>query len=186
LEERLISLDRALAINLLLIEARDLKARLLAEAQRFEEALAVCNFKIEDEYPKQLMGRRVWIEKARGNQAEALRLVNSILDIDPQYEWGWYLMAQLCWEDDAAQDYFSAVEQLIRLDSSNSDYWEMLGQAHTWQGNRDRAKVAYQRAIDCAPENSSAGLTLFDLQWRTDEIEAAITTFRLISPNFSN
>jgi cellulose synthase operon protein C len=180
--ERLQALDEALKLNPYLVSAYDLKAILLGESAQFGDAIAACEVKIGDSQPVKLQLRRAWLEKIQGNTAEALRRVRAVLKQHPQVTWGWFLMAQLTSDIGDAQGFLEATQQLTRLEPDVSDYWQFLGRAYTWQQDASKAALAYQRAIDCSPGNTAAGLALFDYQVTDKHLAAATATFAQIDP----
>jgi tetratricopeptide (TPR) repeat protein len=184
-QERLKALAKALELDPYLVSAHDLKAELLAEAEQFSEAAAACEVNIGSVQPVSLQLRRAWIEKIQGNSAEALRRVRSALQQNPQHEWGWYLLAQLTWDNGDAESCLEAAQRLIRLDNTNSLYWEILGKVQRWRNKLTDAAVAYQRALDCSPANTDTGLTLFYLQVKASDGEAAASTLGQMEPYLS-
>ncbi len=96
LEERLAALGKAAELDPRGTEARDLRAMLLAEAGRFDEALAACG---GVEAPLPLRGRAAWIEAERGRRKSAIERMRSLVAEDPSYTWGWVRVADWCREE---------------------------------------------------------------------------------------
>jgi hypothetical protein len=90
--ERLAAVGRAIELDPHWTEAWDLKAELLALAERFDEAIESCgegaghctvNVHI-------LGGRHAWIEARRRRIPEAVRLMRKVLAENSSYVWGWH------------------------------------------------------------------------------------------------
>src|SRR5439155_13352808 len=76
LPEQLAALDRAIELNPRGPEAHDLRATLLAQARRFDEALVACRpAGWEGEPPTELQIGRAHVEGQRGNTSQAVRQI---------------------------------------------------------------------------------------------------------------
>ena len=62
LEERLVALSKAIELNPRALDAYDIRARLLAEAKRFDEAVAACCPVSWEHLPSRLQARAAWVE----------------------------------------------------------------------------------------------------------------------------
>ena len=74
LEERLKAIDRALEANPRLMDGFDLKAEMLADAGRLDEARLACNADVWlGQVPMILRGRLAWIEAKAGISSKPCR-----------------------------------------------------------------------------------------------------------------
>jgi predicted Zn-dependent protease len=96
LSERLAAVEKALELNAHSTEAWDLKAELLANAERFDEAIRTCENGVAvcPAEVRVLHGRRAWIEARRRQFPEAVRLMRAVLAENASYVWGWNQLAQ--------------------------------------------------------------------------------------------
>jgi tetratricopeptide (TPR) repeat protein len=148
LEERLASLDRAIAVAPHFLEAYDLKAELLAENQRFEEAIAVCRPALWGaRVPRELRGREAWVASVRGDTAGAITSMRRILEQEPDYYWGWARLADWHRAVDDDDGYVAAAEQLVRLAPHQAVPLGYRGDAFRRKGRHDEAKADFQRAL---------------------------------------
>lgn len=87
--ERLLALDRALAIDPRQSEAIDLMATLLVSEGRFDDALAACGSRAWGPVPPvELRGRAQWVQYQRGRRREALAGMRALVDDAPGFTWG--------------------------------------------------------------------------------------------------
>ncbi|HID24326.1 MAG TPA: tetratricopeptide repeat protein, partial [Planctomycetaceae bacterium] len=87
LDESLAALDKATSIKPQFVEAYDERARLLAEAGRFKEAMATCQPRSvwPDQIPAELIGRHAWIQWRLGDRDSAVARLRHALDVDPNF-----------------------------------------------------------------------------------------------------
>ena len=181
LAERLHALDRALALNPRLADAYDLRASLLANAGRYDEALAACE-PSADAYPKDthpftMEGRAAWVLARRGDLDAARRRMRAVLANHPGYEWGWRMLAD--WAE-AAKDpaeALAAAERLAFLSPHAAVPLGYVAAARLQAGKRAAAKEALREAMRRDPKYLYAPVTLLqtvmeDREW--DEAEGTV------------
>jgi tetratricopeptide (TPR) repeat protein len=151
------------ALNPRLSEAYDLKAELLAQAQRYEEALAACRPSFSNPPPLLLRGRAAWLGAQRGNLAEAIRQMRAAVAEDATYYWGWLNLADWYRASGSAADYLEAAEQLVRLAPHSPVPLGYRGEARLRAADRAGAQEDFRRAFELAPDYTFAGLQLVDL-----------------------
>ena len=151
LEESLDALERALKLNPRLEEAHDLRARLLANAGLFDEALAACHPPPEaytdQTRPFTLEGRAAWVIKQRGDLSAAREKLRAVVADHPGYEWGWRMLAD--WAGDAADwlDAQACAERLVCLSPHTAPPLSYLADARLRLGQRCGAKRALREAM---------------------------------------
>jgi tetratricopeptide (TPR) repeat protein len=164
LEEQLAALDRAAALEPRESDIYDLRATLLAQAGRFEDAAAACRPPAwPDGPPSQLRGRSAWLLAEQGWRREAISQMQDLLNELPNYFWGWYQLSEWYRAQNQYADYLAAAEQLRRLSPQEPQAWGTLGEAHQLMDQYSRAIACYRRALELQPDYPFAGLSLFDL-----------------------
>ena len=182
LPERIAAVEKALELDPRLAEAWELKAELLTNAERFEEAIrtcedgvAVCTAEVHV-----LQGRRAWIEARRRQFPEAVRLMRAVLEENASYVWGWNQLA--CWlsEQGAFADGAPALEQLQRLLPHEAWVSRQLGFVRLQQEDHAGAEKAFGVALRLAPTDNYAAEQIFDLQLQAGNLTGAAKTLRLM------
>jgi cellulose synthase operon protein C len=187
LDERLSALDRALELDRRRHDARDLKAELLMEAERLDEAEAACCLPAAEgdakRLPMVLRRRLAMIEAARGRLKEAAATLGAALQDDPAYHDGWVLLRhwrqQLGDADGAAE----ASRSLTRLLPNNATSWGYLGQALLDIGDRAEAKPALRRGLEIDPGYRYAAFALVDAHLKDKEFGEAQAVAELVQRN---
>ena len=174
LEERLTALDRAVALNPRCVDAYDLKAFLLAQAGRFDEALATCRPAIWPEHPPvELRAREAWIAAEQGRIEDAIAAMRAAVADEPNFYGGWHRLADWLRERQDAAAYLEAAKALVRIDPQYELSYGYLGEALLLNGDRRGAREAYRRAFELAPTYEFAGFSLFDLQLEDEQLDDA-------------
>lgn len=182
LSERLRALEQANAIQPHLIEAHVLRARLLAEAQRFDEARAACApATFNGDLPLRLRNAAALVEAESGNLERALQQMRALVAEEPNNYEGWSRLADWTRSDETRKkDYLEAATNLVRISPHYVVSLGYLGEARNLNGDRNGAKEAYKRAITLEPDYDFAGFNLFDLQLEDSEFAAAQATLALL------
>ncbi len=176
-EERLVALDRALALNPHLQDAHDLKAMLLAEAGRLDEAEAACRApEWNGSPPLILRGRLAWLTAQRGDVPGAIAAMRTMLAEDRDYHWGWTQLADWLRECGTPEEYREAGENLVRLAPGRASSYGYRGEGRYRAGDRVGAKDDFRRACEMDSAYGFAGMYLFDLQFADGELDAAAAT----------
>ena len=182
LDQRLEALDRAIALDPRHVESHDLKAQLLAEAGRFQDAAAACTpLAWGNRPPIPLRGRAAWVEARRGAVEGAISQMRAVLAEDGDYYWGWQNLAD--WGRDSGKPalYLEAAEVMVRLAPASPYAAGYRGDARQKSGDRSGAKIEYRRAIDKAPDYSFAGFRLFDLELEDRDLKAAGSVLEVLT-----
>ena len=161
--EALAAAERAIELNSWNEAAYDLKARLLAADNRFEEALACCHPAGLEPQPVSLQLREAWIEAQRGRLPSAVARLKAALAQQPGHYGGWQLLAEWLGELGEFQPAAEAADQMSRLAPQSPIPLGFAGDLLSRQGNETAAQERFRRAFDLDPAYAYAGLRLFDL-----------------------
>ena len=116
LEERLAACEKALSLNPRSIEVADLKATLLSQAKRFDEALAAClPAAWSGSPPLPMRGRAAWILAQRGKLPEAIQQMRAILHEEPFYYWGWQTLCHWLQSGKNGADFLDAASEMAKF-----------------------------------------------------------------------
>lgn len=149
LEERLRALDRAVALQPRLVEAYDVKAELLADARRFDAALAACRPEaFGATQPRELRGRAAWVLEARGDRAAAIRAMRELLAEEPTYHWGLSRLADWLAQEQAFPAYLQAASRMVELAPHHAVSLGYRGDARVRNGDRAGGKADLRRALE--------------------------------------
>lgn len=174
LDERLAALDRAAALEPRDFDPYDLKAELLAEAGRFDEAEAACHPPAFGDYaPIPLRGRAAWVVASRGDIPGALARIRPLLADNPDYAWGWAQCTEWSREAESKEEYLKAAEISARLHPDHAVSLGYLGEARMRNGDRAGARASFERAVALMPTYRFGTLNLFDLELKENDLEAA-------------
>ena len=185
-DERLAALDRALALNPRFTAARDEKARHLALAGRFDQALAVCQPDADGAPPPpEIQARAAWILAQKGETAEAIGTMRAALDRDSAQSWGWELLAEWHQGREEWDRAGEAIAHLVRLHPDRAFPHGYLGDLNLQRGDRDGAKREFLRALDIDASYTYGGLNLFDLHLEDREIDAARGVLERLRPHLT-
>jgi tetratricopeptide (TPR) repeat protein len=180
-DERLATLDRALALDPRLVKTHDLRAVVLAEARRWEEARQACRPPIwGDRPPVELRGRFAWIDAKQGDLREAIAEMRKVLADEPGYWTGWSWLWLWCRDTKDYSGCLVAAEAMVRIAPQHEISLGYLGEAARLNNDRKSAYAAFQRAFELNPGYEYAGNALFDLQLADGKLNAAETTLTFL------
>jgi tetratricopeptide (TPR) repeat protein len=186
-DARMEAVDRAISLNPRLIDGYDLKALLLAQRRRLDEALAACQPTAWGDHPPvELRARRAWIESLCGNLNTAILLMQDCVVEEANHYGCWMRMAELRRQRGEWPEYLAAAQALERIDPQNEMSLGYLGEALLAAGRREEAKQYLTRAFRLATTYEFAGLNLFDLQLEDGEIEEASQTLKAVAQHTQN
>lgn len=174
-QDRLEAIDNVLRLRPRNDAAHDLKATLLAEEGRWDEALAACRPSAwGDDPPLFLKGRAAWVKARRDGQAAAVDEMKAIVRANPTYQWGWRQLADWCSNLNGNAEYLEAAEQMEKLapDDPAGPAWK--ADALSRLNRFNQAIEGFRKAYAISPGYAWAGINLFDLlvkKRRTDEAE---------------
>ncbi|MGB8353912.1 MAG: tetratricopeptide repeat protein [Chthoniobacteraceae bacterium] len=174
---RLEAVDKAIALSPNWIDAHDLRAMLLAEAGRVEEAIQACNHASWRGHPPvELMGREAWLVWRQGRKTDAKAKMLLVTSQSPGYYWGWSVLADWAREQKEKKDYLNAARQMVRLAPRNAIAHGYVADASLALGDMVEAKASMFKAMQMDPSYVFASGKLLELQINAGEAEAASAT----------
>jgi tetratricopeptide (TPR) repeat protein len=180
--ERLDALDRATALQPRFAEAHDCRAVLLAEAGRYEEAMAACAPAAYGDHPPTLLqGRAAWVEACQGRYRVAIARMRGVVAEAPEYYWGWNMLADWCAADRDFDGAEEAVRRMIRLAPRGAVPLGYLADLQLQKGEEDAAYESMRRAYELDPTYAFAGFTLFDRHLEKRDLAAAGQVLEVLS-----
>jgi tetratricopeptide (TPR) repeat protein len=177
IDRKLRLINRCIEIHPRYVLTYDVKAELLARANRFDEAIAACNPPAFGPTPPMVLrGRAAWVTAVRGDRETAIAQMREILIADPDYYLGWQQIAN--WYDAAGAhaEYLEAAENLVRLSPGDPSAFGYRGEAKLFSGDRRGAKADFQKAFDLDPNYEFAGIHLMDELLADNDLESANKT----------
>ncbi|XHR27954.1 MAG: tetratricopeptide repeat protein [Chthoniobacteraceae bacterium] len=164
LAERMEALDRAIELNPQYGKAYDTKASILADEERYDEALAACTPPVWNGHPPTfLLGRSAWIECQRGDRKRAIEIMRRALTEDDSYRWGWQNLADWLDEEKEYAGALAAAEKLVFWYPKGAASFGYRGYAKQQLGDKVEALKDYEKAYQMDPEYTFAGWRLFNL-----------------------
>jgi tetratricopeptide (TPR) repeat protein len=181
LDERLRALEKAIELAPRSLEAHDLRARLLADARRFDEALAACAPPVFGEVPpSRLRARAAWIDAERGNFADAIRQMRQVVAEEPNFYWAWTCLADWYRATKAKEDYLKTAEVLHRLWPLEAVPMGYLGEAKLWAGDREGARALLRETMARFPDYDFAAGTLFGIELEDGHRDSAAAALEVL------
>ncbi|XAL98894.1 tetratricopeptide repeat protein [Phycisphaeraceae bacterium D3-23] len=173
---RLDAVDRCLALSPRLIEAHDLKAKLLCHAHRHEDAIAACDPPaLAGDVPYNLRGRAAWVEAERGRLDTAIEQMQRLVKEHPNYTWGLEQICNWCGDNGDTRGLTVAANQLVEIEPNNPMFLNYRAYAAITEldkGNPDqprkdmlraRAIEDFERVAQLDPANNYCTVKLIDL-----------------------
>jgi tetratricopeptide (TPR) repeat protein len=182
--ERLEALARAEQREPRRIDIHEMRATLLANLGRFDEAAGACRPPaLGNPAPVWLRGREAWILARRGKRKEAIAVLKELCALEPDYRWGLMTLVELCREEEDAAGLIAAATQALALEPRNAWFHGVIAEARLLLRDRGAAKTALRQALDLDPGYGWAANVLFDAQIADGEIDAAAATLARIEPH---
>lgn len=170
------ALDQAIALNPHCVDAWDLKARMFAQSNRFEEAFQCCTPPGFESPPVELEARAAWIEAQRGNIHRAIAKMRTALEHHPGVYMAWQTLAEWCQQINDLDQAIQAAARMAQLDPLNPVPLGYSGNLKLRKDDRAGAIADFQRAFQLDPAYGFAGFSLFDLQLEDRNFSAAEQT----------
>jgi tetratricopeptide (TPR) repeat protein len=160
LDERLEVLEHCEQLHPNHRETKHMKAWALAEAGRYDEALAVCDTAIHGVVPVSLRVLAGRIEAIRGDLPTALRRMRRLLDEEPQLYEAWSDVADWSVLMGDLETARRAAEQMMQLAPRHAPSLVYVADVLIKTGQPANARVLLERALDLVPDYEYAALAL--------------------------
>lgn len=188
LQEQLDAAEEALKLEPENTLALAIKGNSLADARRFDEAIAVCRTVFADGHrSERLRFVEAGIEATRGNYQNSIKLLESLTKDAPDYYPAFERLAGIYreWEDKKFE-YLRVTREMTRLAPQEPTVFGFLGEANLLNDKREEAKKAFQQALSLAPSYDYAGAMLFDLHFEDGETEDSRRVVELLNRFVNN
>mgnify|MGYP002784196645 CR=1 FL=1 len=180
-DQRLQALDRANELDPRLVEAHSLRARLLTQLQRYDEARAACRPEVYgDNLPPELRCAEAMVDADRGDLPAAVEQLKQLVADEPNYYPAWSLLADWYRASESFGDYLNAAQEMVRLVPHRSVPMGYLADAQLLNDHRKEAKETLRYAMTLDPAYEFASTALFDLQLQDYELDAAEETLAIL------
>ena len=180
-DERLQALDRAIELDPRLVEAHSLRARLLTQLQRYDEARAACRPEVYgDNLPPELRCAEAMVDADRGDLPAAVGQLKTLVEAEPNYYPAWNLLADWYRASESFGDYLNAAQELVRLVPHRAVPLGYLADAQLLTDKRKEAKETLRHAITLDPAYEFAATALFDMQLKDYELDDAEETLKVL------
>ncbi|MBV8175599.1 MAG: tetratricopeptide repeat protein, partial [Verrucomicrobia bacterium] len=167
------------------VAAHDHIAIALTNQHRFAEALNACRpAAFGQKIPSALRGREAWIIACQGQPERAITTLKEVLQSDPQFRWGWELLADLSLQQKHKDTALEAAERLIRLSPATPEGYILRAQISTGD-SRLVAKNDYRKALALAPSTIQSAWQLFKMQLEDGEYDEAANTLAIVDSHIS-
>jgi predicted Zn-dependent protease len=182
MEERLAASEKSVALSPRSVWVVDQHAAMLADAGRFDEAIAAARSDaFGPSLPTALQGRVAWILYLRGQTNQAIETMTSLLKDDPGYFWGWVQLCNWLRQHKRKEELLKAAATMAVRFPNDVTTLNYLGDGLIASGKRTEGKEAWQKSMDLAPGNDYAGYHLLDAQIKDDEFEQAEKTLGVLA-----
>jgi tetratricopeptide (TPR) repeat protein len=171
------AIDKALAIDRLLVKGYSQKAMLHCSVGRFDEAQQVLATDVFGaNYPVELAISGAICISRQGDRKAALEKMMEVVEREPDSFGAWRYVAD--WSGELKNDelFLTAAENMTRLEPQYHLAWRYLGEARDKEGNLDLARQQIEKAINLDPRNSINLGCLADILWRNGNREEALET----------
>lgn len=113
-----------------------------------------------------------------GRPAEAARLYEQILRINPRHADSLHLLGMVAWQAQRADVAIGLIGRAISINGRSAIYHSNLGTIVQAQGRLVEAKICYQRALELDPQLAEVQMNLALLEMIAGHVEEAIVGFR--------
>lgn len=173
LDERLAALDKAISLSPDSWGPAELKAQILGEAGRYDEALAIC--REHESEAIELRIREAWLLRRKGAREEAVKVLEEVVADDPRHAWPWQLLTDWHEQDGRIEDAERACRMLARVQPDEPQPLGYLGTVLITQKKRAEGKAVFAEAVEQFPHYEFAFQRLFwlhveDREWEPAEV----------------
>ncbi len=187
INETIAAYDEVLKRNPYLVDVHDRKISLLADVNRYDDAIAASRPAVfGDAPPIPLLGRAACIVARRDGLAAAVDAMRQVLTRDRNYRFGWANLADWTQSLGRWDEYLEAAENMLRMDPADVAGLAYRGEAKLKLGRRDEALVDLRRACERAPGYLLPALLLFEEHFSAGELDDAQAVLDRIREHVQN
>jgi tetratricopeptide (TPR) repeat protein len=158
-----------------------LRARLLTQLRRYDEARAACRPEVYgDNPPPDLRCAEAIVDAERGDLPAAIRQLEKLVENEPNYYPAWNLLADWHRANEANAKYLKATQEMVRLVPHRAVPLGYLAEAQLLNDHRKAAKQSLHHALTLDPAYEFAATALFDLQLQDYELDEAEATLKVL------
>ncbi len=158
---------------------RDVLAAWLADAKRYDDALALCDAaRVAGHLPHDMRGRIAWIRHARGERDDAIAAMRAITDEKPNYLWGWIQLATWLEQADDAAACEMAARAMCAVAPESAAGHKTLAAIARRRGDKIATAAALADACAVAPDDAAAVFQLVEAQLARPDVDAATLALR--------
>ena len=167
------------------VDVHDTVAVAFVRQRRYTEALEACwPPEFSGRNPLNLRGREAWIFAQRGDLDKAIAAMKDLVQINPQYIWGWDMLIDWQARKKDLPAALAACERMVRLMPLVASGYLRRAEIQLQLKKETEAKRDLRRAFALAPL-AAAGWRLLRLQLDGHEYPAAEETLRLMQPHIA-
>lgn len=167
------------------VDVHDMVALAFVRQHRYTEAIEACwPPEFGGRNPLNLRGREAWIFSQQGNFDRAIAAMNDLVQINPQYAWGWDMLIDWYARKKDFPAALAACERLVRLTPLVASGYMRRANIQLQLKKTAEAKRDLQQAFALSPLPAAAWQLLL-LQFDAHEYPAAEETLRLMQPHVS-
>ncbi len=180
-DERVALFDAAIAIAPDRVDLNDAQAVLLANHERWDEALAACKPAFWGKSPPStLLGRAAWIRYMRGEHAEAMDDMLAAIMRTPSYDWAIHQV--LAWGK-AARAPVRTAQRVVEAAPTSALAHAALGELLREADRLDEAEPCFARALEIDGSYELARIGLFDALFSQEKYAAAAPVLEGLDPD---
>ena len=186
MEEARTAAEAALALEPDLLDAHDLRARVLTQMGRLDDALAACSPEVfaDGGPPLELGGRAAVIDALAGRVSQAVARLDELVAMSPGYAFAWGQLVLFHRRHQRLEHERAAAEALVRA-TTQASACAALADACLSMGDSAGAIEACQRAVALDPEHAPTSFALVDLLLDARDTARAGAALARISPHFA-
>jgi tetratricopeptide (TPR) repeat protein len=176
--------DEALKRNPFAGDIHDMKAEMLAFAQRYDDARKACNPPAwKGKAPINLRGRAAWIKSQQGEFDDAKAMMCAALKEDMKYQWGWDRLVDWSFATRQFKEYLDAANDMLRMRPQSAIALTYRGEARLRNEEREAGMEDLKNAFRKDPCIILTGSLLFDEQVIDDNLVGAEATLLSMQQN---
>jgi tetratricopeptide (TPR) repeat protein len=173
--------EAALRISPTEVDAHDLRALLLTQLGRYDDAKAACAPPVFGaDIPTNLLGRAAFVEYHRGNRKGAIGMMRKVVDSQPEYAFGWRTLADWLEKSGEIGEAAQAAERLAAVEPRSANPLGYVAHLKTKAGDRKGAVEFFERALRIDPGYQYAAKNLLRLQCEMEHFADAERTLSLL------